>query len=137
MPVPAAELRADVELEGIIKIEYRNEGDWCHGWIGDHRFTGVLPRTVHSQDLVTVQGSWGTHAKHGAQFKVRGIKPTMPSTTRAVESWLATLPNIGPQRAYQIVTRFRADAVRIVAEEPQRLTAINGITEEWHDHLWQ
>lgn len=118
------------KVEGILLVTRRFESGWCFGTIGEYKFAGVVPDGFKNGDIVEAQGKWEEHQRFGKQFKARGMTLGVPKTVEAVEKWLATLPNIGAQRASAIVSKFGVDALRIVEEEPNRLATINGLTSE-------
>jgi len=95
---------------------------------GDVQVTGKL-LGVQEGDTVELLGAWKTNAKYGKQFAVKSCKAVRPTGKEGVARWMASrLPNVGRERALQILERF-GDAVWDVMEsEPERLAEIDGIT---------
>ena len=75
-------------------------------------------------------GKFVKHEKFGDQFKADFGYQDQPTTNEGMESYLQTLPNIGPVRAAEMIKKFGiAEINRIMDEEPKKLMEINGITE--------
>ncbi len=96
--------------------------------------TAVGPLAVLADDdavdtFIAVEGRWEEHNQHGRQFRVTGLLQGTPRTLDGLRSYLASsgLPGIGPKLAGRIVDAFGIDALRILSEEPHRLTEVDGI----------
>jgi len=75
-------------------------------------------------------GNFIKHERYGEQFKADFGYQDHPTTNDGMIAYLCTLPNIGPVRSTQIIKKFGlAEIERIMEEEPNELTKINGITE--------
>ncbi len=75
------------------------------------------------------KGSWKTHPTYGEQFAFDSYHEEIPQSLEGIQGFLASgvLKGIGPKTAATIVKRFGEDALRIIEEEPGRLTEIEGI----------
>lgn len=75
-------------------------------------------------------GSFSKHPKFGPQFKADFLYPSAPSNNDSLRAFLQTLPNIKEVRSADIIKKFGfEETIRILNEEVERLTEINGITE--------
>ena len=81
---------------------------------------------------VTVYGHMVNHPSYGEQFRAETIEARLPEDTSAILSYLSSgvLPYIGPSTAKKIVSRFGEDTLTVIAETPQRLCELKGITEQ-------
>lgn len=95
----------------------------------------VVAGTVGSVDVgmsVVVYGRMTTHPSYGEQFKAETCEASLPQDTAATLSYLSSgvLPYIGPATAKKLVAKFGDDTLTIIAEQPERLREIKGITGE-------
>ncbi len=75
-------------------------------------------------------GDFITHEKFGHQFKAEFYYRDEPTTEDGLKVYLMSLPNIKEQRSGNIIRRFGvSETIRILDEDPMRLTEINGLTE--------
>ena len=90
---------------------------------------GCIPYAVPGETMI-VTGSWMTHPAHGQQFKAEFAERTMPETADAIYAYLAgrAVRGIGPATASLLVSRFGADTLNVLEYEPEKLTAIKGIS---------
>lgn len=94
------------------------------------RFVAVgyeLPQT--SQVSMILDGEW-QNGKYGYQLKVGNCEEIVPQTKEGVQGYLSSrlVKGVGPKIAEAIVTRFGADALTVIENEPHRLLEIKGIT---------
>ncbi len=101
---------------------------------GSEVVTAVGPLAILAGDdaaesFVALEGDWEQHTTHGRQFRVTGLLQGTPRTLTGLRAYLASsgLPGIGPTLASRIVDAFGVDALRVLAEEPERLTEVDGI----------
>ena len=102
--------------------------------IGEGRLVtvvGCMPGAAPGEGLA-VAGSWTRHASYGEQFKAETVERRMPAGEKAVFDYLASgvIRGIGAATARRIVEQFGADALRVLEEQPERLTVIQGITRK-------
>lgn len=81
---------------------------------------------------VVVYGRMTNHPTYGEQFRAETCEAALPEDAAAIQSYLASgvLPYIGSSTAKKIVAKFGADALTVIAEEPDRLCEIKGITPQ-------
>ena len=81
---------------------------------------------------VTVYGYMVNHPSYGEQFRAETIEARLPEDRTAILSYLSSgvLPYIGPSTAKKIVAKFGDDTLTVIAETPQRLCELKGITEQ-------
>ncbi|WP_202931095.1 SF1B family DNA helicase RecD2 [Aminipila terrae] len=77
-------------------------------------------------------GSWKVHPVYGEQFDVTEAKEIMPTSTKGIENFLASgaVKGIGKKTAILIVKKFGLDTLRVMEEEPDRLSEVEGIGEK-------
>lgn len=90
---------------------------------------GAMPHVAPGEKL-DMTGGWTTHPAYGQQFKVRFATRTLPTTAEGIYEYLASrsIRGIGRRTARLIVDEFGDDTLTVIAEEPERLSAIKGIT---------
>ena len=90
---------------------------------------GCIPGVVQGERLAAV-GVWEEHPQHGPQFKAEEAECLLPEEEEEIEHYLASgaIKGIGPSTAEKIVARFGTESFAVIAEEPERLTCIKGIT---------
>ena len=81
---------------------------------------------------VTVYGHMVNHPSYGEQFRAESCEASLPQDTAGMLSYLSSgvLPYIGPSTAKKIVKTFGEDTLTVIAETPQKLCEIKGITAE-------
>lgn len=97
--------------------------------MGEVTLTGCMPGVTPGETL-EVSGRWMKHAAYGDQFKVETLHRHMPVGEKAVFEYLASraIKGIGARTAKLIVDEFGAGALKVIEEEPERLTKIKGFT---------
>lgn len=126
-----------LSLEGVVEeIIFRNEINYFTVAVID---TSDGPATIVGNaayinigETVRVEGEWIYHPKFGEQLDFKNISITTPSTTNAIEKYLASglIPYIGPKTAAKIVDKFGLDTLDIVQYNPERLKEIDGIGDK-------
>src|SRR5215831_11089541 len=125
------------ELEAVLeRITYANE---------ETGYTIARVATERSgRDLLTVvgpllgaqvgeslrlTGRWTSHPRYGRQFEVRAYATVLPATTQGIQRYLGSglIKGIGPVMAERMVAHFGTDILRVIEEEPQRLTEVPGV----------
>ena len=85
---------------------------------------------VNEGEEVVVTGRFVTHPTFGFQFQAESCIVQMPETSRGILRYLScgVLPHIGPATAKKIVARFGEETFSVIANQPEKLTDIKGIT---------
>ncbi|NLC69316.1 MAG: ATP-dependent RecD-like DNA helicase [Clostridiaceae bacterium] len=78
---------------------------------------------------VKVRGEWKVDSKYGRQFNAVEYYETVPATVAGIEKYLGSglIKGIGPVYSKKIVRKFKEDTIRIIEEEPDRLSEVEGI----------
>lgn len=123
------------ELRGTVeRVVFRNDDN---GWtvleveIEDslEKVVGVLPMASVGEYL-KMQGYWVEHPQFGRQFRAENCERYLPTDSSAILRYLSSgaVKGIGTSTAIRIVEKFGEDTLRIMEEEPDRLSEIRGIT---------
>ena len=90
-----------------------------------------FPPAVSEGESVELEGEMVTHPVYGEQFKVSEYRVVQPEGTQAVYRYLASgaIKGIGESLAGRIVRKFGEDTMRILDEEPERLSEVKGISD--------
>lgn len=119
----------------IDKIVYRSEDTGysvLSAVMDGHEYTlvGVFP-SIEPGETIEAEGHESSHPLYGEQFSVERYHSIVPQSTEAIERYLGSgaIKGIGAALASRIVKRFKADTMRIIEEEPERLAEIKGISE--------
>ncbi len=86
---------------------------------------------VTEGEFVEVSGEYTEHSVYGQQLKIETCEDIPPEDEKSVERYLASgaIKGIGAALASRIVRRFKADTLRIIEQEPERLAEIKGISQ--------
>ena len=92
---------------------------------------GILP-CLGAGERISAEGTLTSHPQHGPQFQVESYYRELPEEEEGIYAYLAsrTVKGIGPKTAQAIVDRFGTDSFRVLAEEPELLTQIRGISRD-------
>ncbi len=84
---------------------------------------------VHAGQMLRIEGKWEEHPKYGKQLKAAGYEVLPLHSAHAVERYLASglVKGIGPVMAKKIVQKFGAETMKILDEDPSRLSQVEGI----------
>ena len=87
---------------------------------------------VNNGMSVTAYGYMVNHPSYGEQFRAQTCETTLPQDTSSILSYLSSrvLPYIGPATAKKIVAKFGDDTLNVIAETPQKLCELRGISPE-------
>jgi len=94
---------------------------------GGEKVVGTLSEPVLG-DKMEFYGEWVDHSKYGLQFRFDSAVKYIPKDKQEMLEFLSMLKNIGPVRAQEIIKTFGDSIFTILDAEPQRLTAISGIS---------
>ena len=92
---------------------------------------GTFP-DISQGATIEASGNFIHHPVYGKQFQIASFTEKMPEDSLAMERYLGSgaIKGIGAALAARIVRRFGEDTLRIVEEEPERLSEIKGISEK-------
>ena len=119
----------------VNKIVYRNEDNGYTVFElnieqdDDLTCVGTVPYITEGE-FVEVTGTYSEHALYGQQLRIDTCEDIPPEDEKSVERYLASgaIKGIGAALASRIVRRFKADTLRIIEQEPERLAEIKGIS---------
>ena len=122
----------------IDHVIFRNEDNGytvmvLKGVEGEDELTCVGSFPVLNQGAtVEVTGSYIQHHIYGKQFQASTMVEKMPEDALAMERYLGSgsIKGIGAALAGRIVRHFGKDTLRIVEDEPERLSEVKGISEK-------
>ncbi|MDO5134853.1 MAG: ATP-dependent RecD-like DNA helicase [Eubacteriales bacterium] len=88
--------------------------------------------SISQGTAIEASGQYTTHPVYGRQFQIQSYVEKMPEDSMAMERYLGSgaIKGIGAALAARIVRRFGEDTLRIVEEEPERLSEVKGISEK-------
>ena len=83
-------------------------------------------------DMIEASGVMTEHPVYGQQLQIETCEMKLPQDEQSVECYLGSgaIKGVGAALAARIVRRFKADTLRIMEEEPERLAEIKGISEK-------
>lgn len=131
------------EISGVVNsIIYRNtENGWTVLELAldeGEKLTvvGALPLASVGERIELV-GEYASHPKYGSQFKAVSYHTLAPATLSAIEAYLGSglIKGVGPATARAIVAAFGMDTLRVLDEEPHRLSEISGIGAKRRDMI--
>lgn len=87
---------------------------------------------VEEGEILTVTGEYTNHAKYGEQFKAVMFERELPQTTDSILKYLASgaVKGIKAATARRLVEEFGEETLEVIEKEPERLTAIKGISKK-------
>lgn len=87
--------------------------------------------TVDEGENIEVHGDVIAHPVYGQQFKVESFNPITPNDPASIKRYLGSgaISGIGEKLADRIIKMFGEDTMRILEEEPERLSEVKGISE--------
>ena len=122
-------------IKGYVEhIIFRNEANGytvMEVMSGADKYTlvGTIP-SVSEGESIEAEGNMTTHPLYGEQMNVTSCQIVMPEDAISVERYLGSgaIKGIGPSLAARIVKKFKADTLRVLDEEPERLGGGKGIS---------
>ena len=92
---------------------------------------GCMP-LINETDKLKVTGTWSNHPSYGQQFKVDICERLKPDTTEELVEYLASgmFKGIGPSKAKKLVKYFGMDVLKVIKNDPTRLSEVKGFTVE-------
>ena len=92
---------------------------------------GCIPFAAAGESM-TVTGVWVNHPTYGVQMTAELVERRMPQDEEGIICYLASgvLKGVGPATATRLVDKFGTDTLRVIEEEPEKLTTLKGITSK-------
>ena len=105
----------------IFYIEYEGDEMPC---------VGNVP-SISEGECVEVVGEVVEHPMYGLQVKIQSCNPVAPDDPESLKRYLGSgaIKGVGVALAERIVKAFGDDTMRILEEEPERLSEVKGISE--------
>ena len=93
--------------------------------------TGVIV-SAGVGERITAVGEWYDHPNYGEQFKIQELIIEAPTDLQSVKSYLCSgmISGIGEKKAEDLLRHFGADVLRVIEEEPLRLTQVRGFGQK-------
>ena len=90
---------------------------------------GAMPG-VSPGEYLTVRGRWVRHATYGTQFKAEVVERRLPQGLKEVYHYLASgaVKGVGKATARLLIEEFGEEALKVIEEEPEKLSRIKGIS---------
>lgn len=127
----------------VEKIKYRNEENGytvlsVSGQDGESVLVGTFP-LIEEGEYIRAEGVMKIHPVYGEQLVVDTYEVTAPEDSVSVERYLSSgvIKGVGETLAGRIVKKFKSDTLRILEEEPERLSEIKGISERMAAEIGQ
>ena len=89
---------------------------------------GTMPG-IQPGERLHLKGRWINHPIHGYQFRADSYSSQLPASANAVRRYLASslVKGIGPVLAGRLVDCFGDETLRVIDEQPERLTEAPGV----------
>ncbi len=87
--------------------------------------------TIDEGEYIEAEVTERNHPTYGEQYNVSSYAVKAPEDLKGIERYLASgaVKGVREALAARIVKKFKADTLRIIEEEPERLVSIKGISE--------
>ncbi|MBV8695162.1 MAG: ATP-dependent RecD-like DNA helicase [Ktedonobacteraceae bacterium] len=97
---------------------------------------GVLP-SIHSGELLSVEGEWEHDPKYGRQLHVTRFTQRLPASAEGIVRYLSSglIKGIGPKKAKLIVDHFGEQTLAIIEQQPERLSEVKGVSAKDRDQI--
>lgn len=110
---------------------------------GEVTAVGHLP-AFEEGNPIEVEGTWIKSDRWGRQFLAERVRMELPESAEGILKYLSSglIPGVGKEVATRLVKHFKEDTLRILDEEPSRVTEVRGIgkkraktiTTSWSAH---
>jgi exodeoxyribonuclease V alpha subunit len=116
-------LRMEDDGQQLSLAQYMGEEEGCI------TCTGFFPNIFEGERL-HINGRLSNHPRYGWQIQVTQVQRLAPGSLAGIEKYLASgvIKGIGERTAKRIVARFGADTFDVLANEPEKLAALRGIS---------
>ncbi|OQB14318.1 MAG: ATP-dependent RecD-like DNA helicase [Firmicutes bacterium ADurb.Bin193] len=124
-------------LKGVVEdiVYYNSENCYAVCYVQTETeyaaVVGYLPYICEG-DSITVTGSWTRHAEYGEQFKAEFYEKNMPKQKEDILKYLSSgiIKGIRRATAEKIVDCFGENALDVIANSPEELSSIKGISRD-------
>ena len=124
-------------LGTIEKLIYQSNDSWysvCDVCTENNELitaVGIMPY-VSVGEGIEAEGHWVTNKDYGKQFKVEAYKKTLPKQKNSILRYLSSgaIKGIGAKIAQKIVSQYGEDSFNVIANHPDWLVQINGISRK-------
>ncbi|MCH8205048.1 MAG: ATP-dependent RecD-like DNA helicase, partial [Candidatus Hydrogenedentes bacterium] len=91
-------------------------------------FVGNL-MAVSPGETIRIRGLWVDDKKFGRQVRVDSYETILPNSVMGIEKYLGSglIHGIGPAYAKRLVDAFGVETLKVIDEQPERLTSVAGI----------
>ena len=134
MSIIAELLKIKATVERVI---YQNDDSWysvCDVTTDKNEsitIVGIMPYISVGEEI-EASGGLVVNKEHGRQFKVEEYKKILPKEKNSILRYLSSgaVKGIGPKIAKKIVDQYGEDAFDVIANHPDWLVQINGISRK-------
>lgn len=120
-----------------VKIIYQSNDTWytvCDVETEDEKIVtivGIMPYLSVGEGI-EAEGYWVVSKEHGKQFKIDSYKKTLPKKKNTILRYLSSgaIKGIGPKIAQKIVDTYGEESFDVIANHPEWLAQINGISRK-------
>lgn len=86
---------------------------------------------LNEGENIRAKGKYTEHPSYGKQFSAYSYEAVIPQDSQAMERYLGSgaIKGVGVALAARIVRKFGSDTLRIIDEEPERLSEVKGISD--------
>ncbi|MCL2188500.1 MAG: ATP-dependent RecD-like DNA helicase [Defluviitaleaceae bacterium] len=116
-------LRVEEDEVQLSLTQYMSEEEGCI------TCTGTLP-DLYEGERLHIGGRFINHPRYGWQIQITQAQRLRPGSLSGIEKYLASgvIKGIGERTAKRIVARFGADTFDVLANEPERIAGLRGIS---------
>ena len=127
-----------LKITGTVeKLIYQSSESWysvCDVCTDDNKsitVVGIMPYVSVGEEI-EAEGMFVVNKDYGKQFKVESYKKTLPKQKNSILRYLSSgaIKGIGPKIAQKIVNQYGEDSFDVIANHPDWLVQINGISRK-------
>ena len=122
-------------IEGYVDhIIYRNQDNGytvaCLIVDGEELTCVGIFQYLNEGENIRAKGKYTEHPSYGQQFSVYAYEAVVPQDSQAMERYLGSgaIKGVGAALAARIVRKFGDDTLRIIDEEPERLSEVKAVS---------
>lgn len=131
-------VKQSYKINGVLeKIVFKNsETGFLVGKVrtGDGSLVTIVGNAFEVQcgESLDITGKWVMNKNYGKQFEIESIQTSQPLTLNGIKKYLGSglIKGIGPVMAERIVSHFGYETLKILDEEPLKLSEVDGIGKE-------